>query len=87
MGKSGQAGQTHKAHKKKGRKRLNNPEKVNGVNRRTGLKHVRPGTNAQGKKRSRLQAAKSHRQKLRERTLEEKRLATHGPPKVVGLIP
>ena len=87
-GGSGQAGQKHKTHKG-GRKRQRNQEQ--GQVETSSSSRKRPGlkqrTSLQGKKRSRLQAAKSHREKLREQTLREKRLATHGPPKVIGLIP
>ena len=87
-GGSGQAGQKHKTHKG-GRKRQRNQEQgqvetSSSSRKRQGLKQRQ---SLQGKKRSRLQAAKSHREKLREQTLREKRLATHGPPKVIGLIP
>ncbi|QDZ23541.1 ribosome biogenesis protein BMS1/TSR1 [Chloropicon primus] len=85
-GGAGQAGQTHKVHKG-GRKRHRNNDEAP---RRMGIKQNtanRHGNNVQGTRRARLQAAKSHREKLREKTLREKRLSTHGPPKVIAIIP
>jgi pre-rRNA-processing protein TSR1 len=88
-GGGGGSTQKHKAHKG-GRKRQNKAGGAGGE--RQGIKSQsqaagRKGNNRDGAKRKRQQRAQDHRHKLRAKSLEEKRQATKGPPKIVATVP